>query len=252
MSQNTTEAVIAAPAVPPATVLTAVQLPPIMTSVCTMINASCLGTPGSCFIDNAWDVLLAMAPQARTRDQWKAPAGVGGRPAMDSCRYLPTDPDRVGYVRDGLAKLKKASFYGVCNDYAWVVASMLAATKYPPPLKAYGALLPLGVRVEVYGIVGNQDAKHMFVVVGRALGSTAGDTQTWGPGCFVVDQWYALQTGTQPVKCLDPNSAHYDAAFVTWWGNTVPGSKRNAFKELIPNRFAAQMDFRTGEFRPEF
>jgi hypothetical protein len=235
------------------TVVEGTGLPLIMGTINDFISDSVLGRPGSVFIDNAWEALLLLAPaeQRKSRADWK-PASQGVKPALDSCKYLPTDPDRQGYVRGGIAKLKNSAFYGVCNDFAWVVTSLLVATKYPAPLNKKKALLPAGTRVELYGIVGTQEAKHMFTVVNRAADSDQGNYREWGPECFVVDQWYALQTGTSPVKSLVEGPG-FDPVFIKWWNDIVPGTKPGKMPyTTISNRFASQRAFKTGEFLPEF
>jgi hypothetical protein len=229
-------------------------LPLIMGTINDFIGGCVLGRPGSVFIGNPWEVLLQLAPaeQRKSKDDWKQPPGKSVNLTMDTCTYLTGNTDRIGYIRDGRAKLKNQAFYGVCNDFAWAVTSLLVATKYPAPFSKQPALLPNGTRVEVYGIVGTQEAKHMFTVVGRAADSDPGKYQTWGPDCFVVDQWYALQTGTLPVKRLSAGPC-YDPAFIQWWDSTVPGTKPGKMPyTFISNKFAPQMEFRTGEFRPEF
>lgn len=229
-------------------------LPLIMGTINDFIDGCVLGKPGAVFIDNAWETLLQLAPaeKRKTREEWKQAVQKGVRPATDKCRYLPGDPDRIGYIRDGLAQLKKPTFYGVCNDFAWAVTSLLVATKYPAPFSKQLPLLPTGMRVEVYGIVGTQDAKHMFTVVNRAADSEEGNYRTWGPECFVVDQWYALQTGTKPVKFLTEGPC-FDQVFIQWWNDTVPGTKPGKMPgTYISNKFQSQMKFVTGEFKPEF
>jgi hypothetical protein len=226
-----------------------------MGSIDALITGSVLGKPGSVFIDNAWDVLLAKVPEQRrkTRANWKMPGfqlTPSGLP--DSCTYLPGTMDRAGYVRDGVAKFtKNKTFYGVCNDFTWVVTSVLVTKRFTGTVyNKQPPLLPAGTRVEVYGIVPNQDAKHLFTVVNRSRGSDENNFTTWGQNCFVVDQWYALQTETSPVKTLT-QGPYYDDEFITWWNATVPGSKTSVApgKEgtPLPNSFKPQMEFAAGE-----
>jgi hypothetical protein len=67
-----------------------------------------------------------------------------------------------------------------------------------------------------------------------------------------VDQWYALQTGTKPVKFLTEGPC-FDQVFIQWWNDTVPGTKPGKMPgTYISNKFQSQMKFVTGEFKPEF
>ncbi|HMA45963.1 MAG TPA: hypothetical protein VKP11_01930 [Frankiaceae bacterium] len=220
-----------------------------MRKVDETVRGSVLGKPGSVFIDNAWMDLLAKAPKGRpkTREEWRPPKS--GSKGLDSCPYLPTQladasPQRKDYLAEGLKKLAGTSFYGVCNDFAWVVTSLLVA----PKSSAGGPLLPAGTPVELYGIVGRQEDKHLFTVVNRAAGSDPSDHSTWGRDCFVVDQWYALQTGTAPVKSL-ADGPYHDREFLEWWTATLTktflfypkgGGKETRTNHLEPQaRFAA-------------
>ena len=228
----------------------------VMGPICTFISGTVLGTPGSVFIANAWDVLLQMAPGApKSKDDWKAPMDqYKNRPTPTDCTFvtLNSNRDRLDYVRGGLGQLKNKTFYGVCNGFTWVTTSILVATKYPAPFKNQTALLPSGTRVETYGIKGIKAEEHMFTVVNRALGSDDGDYRTWGTDCFAVDQWYALQTGTHPVKALTAGT-FYDAAFIQWWNRTVPGTRPAKMPgSFMSNKFVSMFEFHTGEFLPEF
>jgi len=176
---------------------------------------------------------------------WK-PTGVPMK--MDTCNYLPGTANWQGYIRDGLAKLTNTTFYGVCNDFTWVVTSVLVTSKFTGKLFKQQPLLPKGTRVEVYGIIGTQEGKHMFTVVNRAADSKEGEYATWGPDCFVVDQWYALQTGTRPVKTLAQGPL-YDAVFIDWWNATVPGTRPSKEEgKTLSNSFKPQMEFRAGDY----
>jgi hypothetical protein len=66
----------------------------------------------------------------------------------------------------------------------------------------------------------------------------------------VVDQWYALQTDTSPVKALT-QGPHYDAEFIAWWNATVPGNKTSVEPDqkgkLLKNSFKPQLEFEAGE-----
>jgi hypothetical protein len=65
-----------------------------------------------------------------------------------------------------------------------------------------------------------------------------------------VDQWYALQTETSPVKAL-ALGPYYDADFIAWWNDTVPGNKTSVEPEKknkpLKNSFKPQMEFAAGE-----
>ena len=103
----------------------------------------------------------------------------------------PPDPDkiRLQYLEWGIATARGTSFYGVCDDMACVTISLLVAA---------GGRIPNGTRVELYGLGGKLG--HAFVVVNRAPSSIPRDPSSWGDECVIVDQWYALQTGTPPVS----------------------------------------------------
>ena len=68
---------------------------------------------------------------------------------------MPETQKHQEYVRDGLAKLANKTFFGVCNDFTWVVTSLLVTGKFTGKYFNQAALLPRGNRVEVLrGIVG--------------------------------------------------------------------------------------------------
>ncbi|GAB2824653.1 hypothetical protein GCM10027176_31470 [Actinoallomurus bryophytorum] len=232
------------------------ELPPwqqIMEGVNSFILNSVLGREGSVFIGNAWQVLLEKAPieKRKTREGWKQP-GWQQTPAglPDSCRYMPETTDRQGYVTSGLEKLtRNPAFFGVCNDFAWVVTSALVTRRFTGKYSKQAALLPSGTRVEVFGITGIHQDKHLFTVVNRARDGEENDYKTWGPDCYVIDQWYALQTATQPVKFL-VEGPFYDTEFVAWWDATVPGTRISNAPSGKPqsNSFKAMNEFVAGEF----
>jgi hypothetical protein len=198
------------------------------------------------YVENPFQTVLEKAPagQRKTRDELKAPGAKSLRPPTpDTCHYLPESLHpgsnaRARYLAEGLAKFEKdptvGFFYGVCNDYAWAVNGALVTKVFKrPALKLYAPLLPEGIRVELYGIVGIHSDKHMFTVVNRSPESTPTDFRTWGRGCFVVDQWYGRQSLTPAVKSFDPQddlpgAGFYDLAFIAWWdevlGRVLPTS----------------------------
>jgi len=192
----------------------------IMSTIVAVIESSVLGRT-TAFVYNSWPVLLAKAPvPGKTREQWRPAKELNKE--LDSCPIIVTDINggkllEKDYVLGGLEKFAKNKlFYGVCNDFAWVVTSVVAAKKTKG---REGPLLPPGTRVEVYSIVGRQDDKHLFTVVNRKSGSDERDYTTWGDDCFVVDQWYALQTVTSPVKSFV--GEHMDPVFLTWLKSTL-------------------------------
>ncbi|EIV96213.1 hypothetical protein [Frankia sp. QA3] len=223
------------------------------------IKISVLGA--NSYIQNAFPAVLEKAPEGhrRTREQLKAPGWKSLKPpAMDTCQYLPASiapggNARARYLAEGLAKFEKNPkdqfFYGVCNDFAWAVNGALVATTFKrPELKVYAPLLPAGTRVELYGIVGLHEDKHLFTVVNRPADSSPTDFRTWGRGCFVVDQWYGLQTTTPAVKSFDPHDdlpgeGFHDLTFIGWWNEVLAKVQP---KSGIGNKLAPQAEFSAG------
>ncbi|WP_322761862.1 hypothetical protein [Frankia sp. Cr2] len=230
----------------------------VMDQVHAFIQNSTLGTPGKVFIDNAFADLLKLAPegQRKTKNEWKPPGWkpTGQPMVMNSCTYFPATNNRAGYIGDGVSMFINAkSFYGVCNDFAWVVTSILVTSRFTGRLNSQSALLPPGTQVEVYGIEGQQDAKHVFTVVNRNVkrhperdtDMTEGDFTRWGDTCFVVDQWYGLQTGTSPVKSFTPGP-YYDKDFIDWWTTLLAKTNPEGTKKL--NKLQSKASFTAGEF----
>jgi hypothetical protein len=221
-----------------------------MGNVQSAIDNSALGRRGSVYIANAWSELLDRAPGElrRTRDQWKkAPTGT----RQDTCPlvmdYLgaPTrsavstrvairpnleevKANKAQYVAWGAAVFTyNKKFFGVCNDFAAAVAGALCVSR--------PVLLPKGTPVEVYGILSRDISDlHMFTVVGRSADSDPAQPDTWGAGCFAVDQWYGLQTATNAVKSVAPGPFH-DTVFLDW---------------LRTSRIVPQVEFLAGYYPP--
>jgi hypothetical protein len=224
----------------------------IMLGVNYFISNSVLAREGSVFIANAWQTLLGNAPteKRKTRDEWK-PKDWKPTPGKlpDGCDLMPETQNHQKYVADGLAKLANKTFFGVCNDFTWVVTSALVTGKFTGKYLNQAALLPRGTRVEVFGILGFHEDKHLFTVVNRDPNSDAASYHTWGPDCYVVDQWYALQTATKPVKSLT-DGPFYDPEFIKWWNATVPGTRKsNAPDQKLQSNFFKSMNvFTAGEY----
>jgi hypothetical protein len=204
----------------------------VLRKIAITIQESVLGGD-SVYINNPFDDLLKKAPEGRgrTKAQWKPPSSA--HLTLDTCPYLPGDQMSNDIKRDfvisGKAKFEKNKyFWGVCNDFSWVCTSILTAKK----VKGQGALLPPNCRVEWYGWKGISSFDHLFTVVNRAEGSANGNWSTWGYDCFVVDQWYALQTCTHPVKTLNNQASEfYDKLFLEWWEEMQKVSQPVSFRD---------------------
>lgn len=211
--------------------------------IASTIEASVLGGD-KVYIDNAFEDLLEKAPKSekRTKGEWKPsfwkPTGyIKYDFQQDTCPYIVERVDlrnssdtRRDFVMEGKKKFEKNDqFWGVCNDFSWVCTSILTVRNFGTGSKRKGALLPPSYRVEWYAWKGITGDDHAFTVVNRAEGSSETDWSTWGVGCFVVDQWYALQTRTSPVKALDETSTFYDGVFLEWWKHIL--SKRLETKQ---------------------
>jgi hypothetical protein len=112
----------------------------------------------------------------------------------------------------------------------------------------WAPLLPEGTRVELYGIVGIQEDKHLFTVVNRPVDSPPTDFRSWGRGCFVVDQWYGLQSATPAVKSFHPDDdlpdeGFYDTTFIAWWEVVLAKVLKTSG---ATNKLAPQAEFAAG------
>ncbi|MFI6024716.1 hypothetical protein [Amycolatopsis magusensis] len=142
---------------------------------------------------------LPMGPPPRTL--WSAERLTAAVRADEDRTPPRTDPVTIGLAGKTLEVRRKewlgyakqiaevAEFYGYCNSYATATVAILVADNSP---------LATGTSVEFVGS-GDPATGHMFVVVNRATGSDINDSGTWGPDFIVVDYWYALQKGVNPV-----------------------------------------------------
>lgn len=92
---------------------------------------------------------------------------------LDSAKYVAERPALPGY----------------CNLFSMATVAILVADNSP---------LESGTLVEWLGS-GSGARGHMVAVINREPDSEVTDPDSWGDHYLIVDYWYALQTGTQPV-----------------------------------------------------
>lgn len=122
-------------------------------------------------------------------------SGAGGHKPEES---------RAAYLSWGLGAARGKTFWGQCDEFACVTASLLVAT---------GSPLAKGMTVALFGRR-TKEGGHAFVVVNRAKESAVTTPSGWGDDCVIIDQWYALQTGTDPVMYATGPSR--DKAYLEW------------------------------------
>jgi hypothetical protein len=108
----------------------------------------------------------ALADEARSGAMKAANAAAGG------LRIVPQSTLRTVYERTVEGRV------GICTTFAYAAAHVLTG----------GVRNPGGVRVEVVAAARGMGT-HVFVVVGRAVGSDLGDRSTWGGEAVIVDLW---------------------------------------------------------------
>lgn len=117
------------------------------------------------------------------------------------------------YLEQGAAGARAQQFYAVCEGFTAATIALLVATK---------STLPPGTTVEWFGMKtgGINGTGHAFTVVDRAAGSADANPATWGNGCLIADQWYALQAGVTPA--FRTNGPHRSNTYMNWL--TSPGN----------------------------
>jgi hypothetical protein len=144
--------------------------------------------------------LPALTPKELAALGWSA-----GRPP-------PAEVDRA-YLSWGGERARQRPFYAVCDGFACATIAVLVARQSP---------LPAGTPVEWFGMYsgGLSATGHAITVVDRDPASSPAVPGSWGNGCVVVDQWYALQAGGN--AAFHVNGPAANAAYVAWL--TAPGN----------------------------
>jgi|ADGO01.1.fsa_nt_gi hypothetical protein len=86
--------------------------------------------------------------------------------------------------------------FGYCNLFSMITVGILVAANSPLPPNLLVEWFAAG-----YGATG-----HMTVVINRGLGSEESDPDTWGDHYLMIDYWYALQLGVEPL--FRPRTRH--------------------------------------------
>lgn len=126
---------------------------------------------------------------------------------------------------------------GYCNVFSMITVAILVADDSP---------LPIDTRVEWIGS-GSGARGHMAVVVNREPQSTPSDPDTWGANYLIVDYWYALQAGVDPVF-LQRTKAAIDAKR----NNGTPLDDHDRFRLFFDDQGTAKVfgEFRVGAYKP--
>jgi hypothetical protein len=111
--------------------------------------------------------------------------------------------DRVDWGRNRASRNNIAGFNGVCDGFTYITIAMIVAQN---------STVPQSMPVEQFS-QGSSGVSHTYTVLNRDPSSTPGDFATWGSGWFIVDQWWALQTGNNAV--ITSGSQEFD----TWKAN---------------------------------
>jgi len=143
---------------------------------------------------------------------------IGKLPGVDDVSTLSTPPcgpeSATSYVSWGLDQSIKTLFYGQCDAFACVSASILVADGTP---------IEAGLRVEVLNLRLSYTTGHALLVVDRAPDSDLAAPDTWGSDTVIVDQWYALQVGTAPAFTAFGSTTGTE--YRAWLINSVTAAK---------------------------
>ncbi|MFG1811654.1 hypothetical protein [Streptomyces sp. NPDC049040] len=202
------------------------SLAPVPPAAAPFTNAVAQGV----FIDNPWGTInvtgISRPTGAGSSGVQVSKTNVDGRAfqAVLSAKELmalgwsagrpPAADVEQAYLGWGAERARRRPFYAVCDGFTCATIAMLTAKQSP--------LAAAGTTVEWFGMYsgGISGTGHAITVVNRAPGSLAANPATWGNGCVVVDQWYALQAGGNP--SLYVNGPAADAVYVAWL--TAPGN----------------------------